>query len=429
MNRYLIYLAVALMLGQSLPVFADVAVSNTPTPAGQRIALARAAIDKNPQRAEAYAQLAMALAQRARETSDTAYYAQAESAIAKSFELAPGNLEARRVQIWVMLGRHEFSEALKAAQALNKQVPDDVQTYAYLADANIELGHYSDAERAVQWMLDLRPGNIPGLTRAAYLRELYGDIPGSLELMNQAYQRTPPSEHEDRAWLLTHMAHLQLLDKQPQRADDLLAQALLEFPDYHYAIAQLAKVRQSQGRSAEALALLRQHVAMAPHAENLFYLGEALAKQKLKKEASKVFSQFEKAARRESGSWDNANRELISYYADYAKRQADALKLAESEMARRQDVYTLDAYAWALYRNGKFEQAQKIIDRALAVGVLDPQIHAHARMIAVKSGGQRKNSRSRSILGLLLKPAWHRIPIQRSNVQVFSLQALNLNVS
>ena len=31
-------------------------------------------------------------------------------------------------------------------------------------------------------MLDLRPGNLPGLTRAAYLRELFGDLDGSVEL-------------------------------------------------------------------------------------------------------------------------------------------------------------------------------------------------------------------------------------------------------
>jgi len=42
--------------------------------------------------------------------------------------------------------------------------------------ALIARGRYDDAERSAQWMLDLRPGNIPALTRAAYLRELFGDI-------------------------------------------------------------------------------------------------------------------------------------------------------------------------------------------------------------------------------------------------------------
>ncbi len=385
MNRNAFLITLTLLLGQ-LPAHAASVPLPDFSPAEQRISLARKTIDKNPQRYEAHAQLAMALAQHARETSDTMFYTQAETAVQQSLKLFPGNLEARRVQIWVMLGKHEFAHALVAAQALSKQIPDDVQTYGYLTDANIELGRYADAERAAQWMLDLRPGNIPGLTRAAYLRELFGDIPGSLDLMEQAYQRTPVTEREDRAWLLTQMAHLQLLSKQPQLADDLLVQALQQYPDYHYALAQQAKVRQAQGRHAEAVVLLRKHVELAPHAENFFYLGEALSLLGQKREASQVLSKFETLARAESLSWDNANRELIAYYADYAKRPAEALKLAEFEMARRQDIHTLDAYAWTLYRNGKYKQAQQVINRALAVGALDVQLHHHARMIAVKNG-------------------------------------------
>ena len=47
-------------------------------------------------------------------------------------------------------------------------------------------------------MLDLQPGNVPGLTRGAHQRELFGDIEGAIEFMIAAYQRTPPSEAEER---------------------------------------------------------------------------------------------------------------------------------------------------------------------------------------------------------------------------------------
>lgn len=398
-NRYLLLLSLGLMLGHAAQAGAATAEVS---PAAQRIAEARTAIDKNPQRYQAHARLAMALAQRARETADPAHYAQAENAIAQSLRLAPGNLEARRVQIRVMLGKHEFAAALEAAQALNREMPDDVEVYAYLVDANVELGRYAEAERAAQWMLDLRPGNIAGLTRAAYLRELFGDIAGSLELMQQAYQRTPPAEREHRAWLLTHLAHLQLLDNQPQHADALLARALEEFPDYHYALAQLARVRQAQGRQAEAIALLRRHVAVAPHPENFFYLGKALAQHGQSAEAATIFETFETAARAESASPDNANRELAAYYAEFAGRPAEALALAAAEVARREDVYTLDTYAWALYHNGQFERAQAAIERALAVGVRDPGMHYHAGMIALKLG---RTERARAYLETSLRLA------------------------
>lgn len=37
-------------------------------------------------------------------------------------------------------------------------------------------------------MLDLRPGNVPALTRGAYLRELYGYTEAAIEFLQRAYQ-------------------------------------------------------------------------------------------------------------------------------------------------------------------------------------------------------------------------------------------------
>jgi hypothetical protein len=45
-------------------------------------------------------------------------------------------------------------------------------------------------------------------------------------------------------------------------------------------------------------------------------------------------------------------------------------------------VHTLDAYAWALYVNGRFTEAHKQIRAALDVGIRDPGIFYHAGMIA-----------------------------------------------
>ena len=64
--------------------------------------------------------------------------------------------------------------------------------------------------QAVQWMLDLRPGNVPALLRGAALRRLYGDTEGAMDFFSQAYQQMPPTQAEDMAWTLTQMADLQL---------------------------------------------------------------------------------------------------------------------------------------------------------------------------------------------------------------------------
>jgi tetratricopeptide (TPR) repeat protein len=370
-----------MLLLAAAPALVGQAAPAALSPAVQRIMAAEKAIEKDPERHQAYNDLALALARRARETSDPACYTEAEKALEKSLRLAPDNYEARKAQVWLLLGRHEFAAALKAAQALNRRMPDDVLVYGFLGDAHAELGNYKEAEEAVQWMLDLRPGNVPGLTRAAYLRELFGDIEGAIDLMDRAYQRTAPGEVEDRAWILTQLAHLQLTLGRVQNAEPLLNRALRLFPGYHYALAGLAEVRIAQQRHAQAAALLRQRYQAAPHPENLSTLADALRRAGRSQEAANAYAEFERLARREMGSDDNANRELIFYYAGYAKKPAEALCIARREIERRRDVHTLHAYAWALHANGERREAQKQIRAVLAVGVRDPHILDHARVI------------------------------------------------
>jgi tetratricopeptide (TPR) repeat protein len=356
------------------------------SPAERSIAQVEKLIAKNPKDFEGYNALALALSRRARETSDVKFYSQAEEALERSFEISPGNFDGERTRVWLLLGKHEFAAALNAAKKLNKKMPDDVMLYGFLTDANVELGNYKDAEAAAQWMLDLRAGSIPGLTRAAYLRELFGDIDGALDLMEMAYQSTPPNESEDRAWIITQMARLKLTTGNTSQAENLLQQALAMFPGYHYALGNLARVRIQQKRYAEAVELLKQRYEAAPHAENLYELAEALQLAGGYEEAEKAFGEFEQKSLLESYRADNSNHELIFYYADHANKPAKALEVAEREFARRHDVYTLDAYGWALHLNGRSEEARRQIETALAVGVRDAKLFRHAGEIALKCG-------------------------------------------
>ena len=235
-------------------------------------------------------------------------------------------------------------------------------------------------------MLDLRPGNVPGLTRAAYLRELFGDHEGAVELMDTAYRRTASAETEDRAWILTQIAHLSLLTCRTDAAEALLTEALKLFPDYHYALAQMAELRVAQGRFLEAAMLRARHVAVAPHPENRYELGAALARAGRSADAEAEWRAFETAARAEMSGWDNANVELIYYYVDHASRPAEALAIATREAGRRRDVRTLEALAWALHANGRSREARAEMDTALAVGIRTAASFYHAGTIAAAAG-------------------------------------------
>ena len=201
-----------------------------------------------------------------------------------------------------------------------------------------------------------------------------------------ALQSTAPSEVEDEAWILSQMAHLDLAVGRSSDAEQSLHRALTLFPGYHYALANLAKVRIQQQRYDEAVQLLQQRYQAAPHAENLFDLGEALQLAGRAEEAQRSFAEFEQKSLAETNLGDNSNRELIFYYADYSHQPIRALDVAKRELSRRHDVYTLDSYAWALHVNGQHAEARKQIEEALAVGIRDPKLFRHAGEILLAAG-------------------------------------------
>jgi tetratricopeptide (TPR) repeat protein len=367
-----------------IPMAGAQVLPNPATPAQQKIAWAEAAIKTHPDRAQPYNDLAVAYVQRVRETADPSYYVQAEKALRKSFEITPDNLEGQKARLMILLGRGEFGQALGVAKALNKRTPDDVLLYGFIADAAIGLGDYGEAEQATQWMLDMRPGNVPGLLRGAALRRLFGDARGAADFFSQAYQQMAPTQTEELARTLTEMADLQLSGGDIDGAENLLHSALQRFPGHYAALEDLARVRMAQQHYSEAVDVLRQRNQKFATAASRYELAQALERAGQTTEASLAYKDFATTARPLITASENANQDLISYYLDREHRPTEALRIAQLEITKRHDVNTLDAYGWALYANGRYQEAQKQIAAALAVGVSKPKILYHAGVIAAQ---------------------------------------------
>ena len=368
----------------------SVVAAQTPSPAQKAIGAAQGQIKNDPAQSQGYNDLAKALVRRGRETGNPDYYNQAERAIADSLRVEPDNFEAYKARVTVLLGRREYAAALDLARKLNKRIPDDVLLYGWIGEACMELGDYAEAEAKIQWMVNMRRVNVPATIRGAFLRSAIGDMEGALEWLTSAFKLTSFTETEERAWLLTHIARLRLQTGKPDIAEQLLNQASGLFPDYYFTLDSLAETRSAQGKYAEAADLLRRAQKLAPHPRRLFYLAIALKQ-------SGSFAEFERSALNISDKPDNANRELIFYYADYAHKPAEALRIARAEISKRQDIATLDAYAWALYVNGQYQEARAELDKALKIGVRDSRLFDHAAAIAEKlkdpaaaAGYQRK---------------------------------------
>lgn len=351
------------------------------TPAEQAIAQARQSITQNPKQAEHYSALGLALVRRARETADASFYDEADQAVAQSLALTPNNFPALKTRAWVLLGRNEFEQARDFAKELNQRMPDDVSVYGLLADVYLKLGDYPAAEKACNWMLRLRPGNTPALTRAGQLREVFGDLEGAIDLLGRAFESTPVAETEERVWLLTRIGLLTLQKGDLGSAEKILREALTVLPRYHHTLAALAQTKLAQKDYPAAVELFRARHAASPRAANLYDYAGALAQAGRRAEAKQAFAEFVPQALAESQRPDNSNHELVFYYANHARQPKDALRIAAAEFARRRDVHTVDAYAWALHVNGRDKEAGQQYDAVRALGTRDVKILERAAQV------------------------------------------------
>jgi len=372
------------LAGAGRPVSPNPAAVQDDSPAQQHIAAARIQLQVDPEKVQAYDELALAFLRRARETADFSYLKDAEAALAQGLKLDSTDFQLQKTQAALLLSRHEFVKARELASVLNRRVPDDVMTYGYLAEADIALGNYPEAETNAQWMMNLRPNNTPALLVGARLRTLYGDARGAIEFLNRAYSQTSPIEVEEQAWIANQIASIEIDSGQIEAAAQTLEQAEQIFPSYPYTIENLARVRTGQNRLNEAVQVWMQatRIDHDPHA--LYELAKAQEAVGQRKEARATYAEFEKLAGEPGSATDASRLDLILMYAGSPATAAEALRLAQREMAARQDVWTLDAYAWALYANEKLQDADAAVQKALADGIQSAQIWDHAGHIAMK---------------------------------------------
>lgn len=378
------------------------------SPADRAIRAAEVAILREPRQSRVYVDLAQAYMRKARESGDASYYGRAETAIQHALQLQPGSVVGLRTLAWIQTGKHEFRDALATAERLRAQLPNDPLVQGLIGDAAVELGEYQRAEDAWQKMLELQPG-LASYSRAAYLRELYGDVRGATDLLTLAVQAGSANDPEPLAWCLVQLGNVHFNQGRLGEAEAAYQKALTVFPQYYQVFSALARVRGAQQRYPEAVELYRRAIEMVPAPDTVAALGDLLALTGKTDEAEKHYALVEYIEHVNETNQVTYNRQLALFYADHDRNLSEALALAEAELNRRRDIYTYDTLAWAYYKNGRYADAGNAMAQALRLGTQDALLFFHAGMIAHRLG---ENARAKEYLqrALTVNPYFH--PIQ-----------------
>ena len=381
------------------------------------IAQLQARLVQAPSDWKSFAYLGLAYVQQARTTADPTYYPKAQGVLDTSLSLQPRHNEEALVGMAALAAaRHDFAGALRYGERARALNPYDANVYGVIGDAQLELGRYPDAFATFQKMVDLKP-NLSSYARVSYARELQGDVAGALKAM--LFARDVAGTPADVAWASFQIGELYFNSGRPGQARAAYHAGLLADPTYVPNQAGLAKVAWASGDLKDAIGGYNRVVQRYPAPEHVIALGDLYAAEGDLTQARRQYALLhaEEALFRANGV--NIDLEVALFDADHGD-PAGALEAARAEWGRRHSILVADAYAWALYANGRYAQAAIFSRKAMALGTHNALFYFHAGMIELKLGHR---DAARTLLGRALDTNPH-FSIQHAPEAARTLAAL-----
>ncbi|MEO6406804.1 MAG: tetratricopeptide repeat protein [Ferruginibacter sp.] len=309
----------------------------------------------------------------------------------------PKNFEASILKCVLLLSQHRFEEALVEGEKTKELNPYNAFVYGILIDANVELGKYDSAVVNSDKMVGVRP-DIRSYSRIAYLREIYGDYPGAIEAMKMAVEAGTPGD-EATAWTRVQLARLYENTGELSYAKMQYEQALVDKPNYAYALSGKGKLLLNDKKTEEAIKYLLQADALVEDGSVKELLAEAYQQNGDIKKASNLQNEIinsinnhQHATNTKQAGHYHAGMELAYAYLNVGKNE-DALRSALIEYKRRPaNIDVNECMAWVLYKNGEHAKAFPYLQKALSTSSKQPRLLCRAALIYQANGMAAKAS-------------------------------------
>ncbi|MCL6754647.1 hypothetical protein KBT16_28175, partial [Nostoc sp. CCCryo 231-06] len=302
------------------------------------------------------------------------------------------------------LSQHQFREAL---EVLNNSSVDNPNIVSLRASIQMELGDYEATHQLLQNLAEEESNSGHNAVVARYL-ELTGNLASARQLLDEAMQEMDSfytTSAETRAWFHVRAGDLAFAAGDFALSEQRYRESFDLFPRHIAAFTGLARLYAAQHRWQDVLNIANQGIELMPLVETLGYKADAqlaLGDQKGAAETEDLIGVVAYLSK-VKGIYDRA---LAVYYTEHGIHLTEALQIARSEVAVRDDVYAEDTLAWAAAANGEWQEAQKAAQRATRFGTEDALLQFHAGMIAFHLG-KREEAIKRLTQAVSLNPQFH----------------------
>ena len=346
-------------------------------------------IRKDPSDVKPRLQMAVIYLSEARITGEHPYYYPAILTILDGvLMIDPKNFEATTFKASVKMSQHQFAEARTIAQAAQKINPDNAYVYGVLVDANVELGNYEEAVAMSDKMQVLKP-SLESYSRASYLREIYGDYPGSIEAMKLAVQAGLPGS-EPQCWSKNTLGHLYETTGQLDKAENQYAGILAMRPSYAFALRGQAQVLKARKDYPQALAVLEKAAKIMPEFSFHEEMAQIYALQGDAEKAKKKYADVVKMLDEDARSGHVVDLELCKLYTQTGQLDSAVVYGLKEYQKRPKNIDVNHALAWVYFKQKNLSKAHEHMQVALRTGSKDPELlrQAGAVELALGNAGQ-----------------------------------------
>lgn len=273
----------------------------------------------------------------------------------------------------VQLSLHDFAGAKETGTAAVILNPANAQIHGVLVDANVELGDYDKAVELADRMINLKP-DIRSYSRVAYLREIHGDIPGSIQALEMAIKAGYPGT-EETAWAMQTLGDLYAQYGDYEKAEKIYNNILEMREDYPFAVGGLGDLYLEKGENRKAEETLNKGIEIIPEVGFYVSLADLYKKEGRTDELNKLMPEIFAMLKDDEDSGHNMNLEFVHIYRDIMDDNAKALEYAQKEYNKRPDNIDVNLAIAQVYSNeGNKDMAIKHMEMAKKTGSKKPTL-------------------------------------------------------
>jgi tetratricopeptide (TPR) repeat protein len=357
-------------------------------------------IKARPKDFASYTALSELLTRRAKVSGDLEAFEVAETTARNALDLSPNDTRATIALITALCERKKFGEAQVLVRRQFAKRPNSLQLLMRIGDSALELGDFAEAERAYRTVVRREP-QPPAFVRMARLLELQGKPDEARSYLERAETLAGKVRDENIIWYRLQHGNLEFNRGRMAEAESIYTALMHENPEFRPAVTGLARVRGAAGRYEDALGLYKKALLIGRSPSLFAAIGDLFAKTGKREEAERTYEILEV----ECAEFREFRRELAMFYADHDQRLPEALDLAESDVRERKDVYAYDALAWTLAKNNRFNEAERAMRKALALGTSDASLFYHSGII-YRGLGQQEKARTNLERALAINPGF-----------------------